>query len=96
MMSPFLKTYAKFWSLNGTGAQEPSWRLLKGRTKFSVEETEISLNSRESQALEIGVNQRQTDSLRWTCRIHDLQRRFSFGTRDQAWSLKSFCVAEFY
>ena len=29
--------------------------------------------------------------------IHDLQRRrFSFGTRDQAWSLKSFCVAEFY
>ena len=29
------------------------------------------------------------------CRIYDLQRRFSFGTRDQAWSLKSFCVAEF-
>ena len=34
------------------------------------------------------------DSLRWKCWIHDLQRRFSFGTRDQAWSLKSFCVAE--
>ena len=30
------------------------------------------------------------------CRICDLWRRFSFGTRDQAWSLKSFCVAEFY
>ena len=31
------------------------------------------------------------------CPIRDLQRRrFSFGTRDQAWSLKSFCVAEFY
>ena len=30
------------------------------------------------------------------CLICDLQRRFSFGTRDQAWSLKSFCVAEFY
>ena len=29
------------------------------------------------------------------CRIHDLQR-FSFGTRDQVWSLKRFCVAEFY
>ena len=28
--------------------------------------------------------------------ILDLQRRFSFGTRDQSWSLKSFCVAEFY
>ena len=32
----------------------------------------------------------------WCC-IRDLQkRRFSFRTRDQAWSLKSFCVAEFY
>ena len=30
------------------------------------------------------------------CQIHDFQRRFSFGSRDQAWSLKSFCVAEFY
>ena len=30
------------------------------------------------------------------CQIFDLQRRFSFGTRDQAYSLKSFCVAEFY
>ena len=30
-----------------------------------------------------------------SCRILDLKRRFSFGTRDQAWSLKSFCVAEF-
>ena len=29
------------------------------------------------------------------CRIHDLQRRFSFGPRDQAWSLKSFRAAEF-
>jgi len=29
------------------------------------------------------------------CQIRDLQR-FSFGTRDQAWSPKSFCVAEFY
>ena len=29
------------------------------------------------------------------CQIHDLQRkRFNFRTRDQAWSLKSFCVAE--
>ena len=28
------------------------------------------------------------------CQIHDLQyRRFSFGTRNQAWSLKSFCIA---
>ena len=27
------------------------------------------------------------------CRIRDLWRRFSFGTRDQAWSLKRFCVA---
>ena len=28
------------------------------------------------------------------CRTHDIQRkRFSFGTRDQAWSLKCFCVA---
>ena len=30
------------------------------------------------------------------CQIPDLQRSFNFGTRDQAWSLKSFCVAEFY
>ena len=30
------------------------------------------------------------------CWIHNLQRRFSFSTRDQAWSLKSFCVGEFY
>ena len=30
------------------------------------------------------------------CQICDLQRRLSFMTRDQAWSLKSFCVAEFY
>ena len=30
------------------------------------------------------------------CQIRDLRRRFSFGTRDQAWSLKSFCEAEFY
>ena len=29
--------------------------------------------------------------------IRGLQRRrFNFGTRDQAWSHKSFCVAEFY
>ena len=28
--------------------------------------------------------------------ILDLQRRFIFGTRDQALSLKSFCEAEFY
>ena len=26
----------------------------------------------------------------------EVQWRFSFRTRDQAWSLKSFCVAEFY
>ena len=30
------------------------------------------------------------------CQICDLLRRFSFGMRGQAWSLKSFCVAEFY
>ena len=30
------------------------------------------------------------------CQIRDLQRRFSFGTSDQAWSLKSFYVAEFH
>jgi len=30
------------------------------------------------------------------CQIPDLQRSFNFGTRNQAWSLKSFCVAEFY
>ena len=31
------------------------------------------------------------------CQIPDLhRRRFSFETRNQAWSLKSFCVAEFY
>ena len=30
---------------------------------------------------------------RW---IRDLWRRFSFGTQDQDWSLKNFCVAEFY
>ena len=31
------------------------------------------------------------------CRIHDLwRRRYSFGTRGQPWSLKSFCVAKFY
>ena len=31
------------------------------------------------------------------CWILDLwRRRFSFWTRDQAWSLKRFCVAEFY
>ena len=31
------------------------------------------------------------------CQIHDLWiRRFSFRTRDQAWSLKCFCLAEFY
>ena len=30
------------------------------------------------------------------CQIHDLQRRLSFGTTDQAWSLKSFYVAGFY
>ena len=30
------------------------------------------------------------------CWIHDFWRRFNFGTRDQAWSFKSFCVAEFF
>ena len=30
------------------------------------------------------------------CQILDLWTRLSFKTRDQAWSLKSFCVAEFY
>ena len=30
------------------------------------------------------------------CKIHDIQRRFSFGIKDQAWSLKSFCEAEFF
>ena len=30
------------------------------------------------------------------CRICDLWSRFSSRTRDQAWSLKNFCVAEFY
>ena len=30
----------------------------------------------------------------WICDLR--RRRFSFGTRDQAWSLKSFCIAEFY
>ena len=31
------------------------------------------------------------------CWIRDLwRRRFSFRTRDQTWSLKSLCVAEFY
>ena len=30
------------------------------------------------------------------CQIHDLRRRFSFRTRDQTWSLKSFSIAEFY
>ena len=30
------------------------------------------------------------------CQICDLWGRFGFGTRDQAWSLESFCVAEFY
>ena len=30
------------------------------------------------------------------CQILDLQSKFSVGTRDQARSLKSFCVAEFY
>ena len=30
------------------------------------------------------------------CRIRDVWRRFSVSTRDQAWSLKSFCVANFY
>ena len=29
------------------------------------------------------------------CRIPDLWR-FNLGTRDQAWSLKSFYIAEFY
>ena len=43
--------------------------------------------SEEKQALLIAYGVR--------CWIHDLQR-FSFGTRDQAWSLKTFCVAEFY
>ena len=30
------------------------------------------------------------------CRILDLWRRFSFENRDQAYSFKSFCAAEFY
>jgi len=30
------------------------------------------------------------------CQIRDLWKRFNFGTKDQAWSLKSFCVAVFY
>ena len=30
----------------------------------------------------------------WICDLR--RRRFSFGTRDQAWSLKSFCIAKFY
>ena len=29
------------------------------------------------------------------CQICDLLRRFNFGTRDQAWSLKSFCISQF-
>ena len=30
------------------------------------------------------------------CQILDLWRSFSFQTRDQPWSFRSFCVAEFY
>jgi len=30
------------------------------------------------------------------CQIRDIQRRFNFWTRDQAWSLKSLSTAEFY
>ena len=30
------------------------------------------------------------------CRIHDLWRRFSFGTRDQAWSCRVFVWQKFY
>ena len=30
------------------------------------------------------------------CQIRAIQRRFNFWTRDQAWSLKSLCTAEFY
>ena len=38
-----------------------------------------------------------SDSLWWKMLESDLQRRrLGFGTRDQAWSLKSFCVADFY
>ena len=37
-----------------------------------------------------------SDSLGEQCWIHDLQRGFSWGTRNQAWSLKRVCVAEFY
>ena len=36
-----------------------------------------------------------SDSLWWKTLESDLQRKLSFGTRDQAWSLKSFCVADF-
>ena len=37
----------------------------------------------------------QDDSLCEWCQFSDLWRRFCFRTRDQAWSLKSFFIAEF-
>ena len=43
-----------------------------------------------------GKNTRAVIAYGEWCQIHGLWSRFSFRTRDQAWSLKSFCVAEFY
>ena len=84
-----------------------AWRRVKDSVKFSCEDIKIwrfciTKYMRISALICILATSRKPegtssniDNLR--CQIHDLWRRgFRLGTRDQAWSLKSFCAAEFY
>ena len=61
------------------------------RVKEESEKAALKLNIQKTKIMASGP-----DSYGEWCQICDLQRRFNFRTRDQAWSLKTFCIAEFY
>ena len=75
-------------------------------TRKSLASKAENVCTEKAEWLELWVFLLRPENPRWAskmiaygewCRIRDLQRRrFNFGTRDQAWSLKGFYIADFY
>ena len=83
------------WKADRTGSQEPSWRRLRAEQVQCGEDGDLAELQGEP-GLRNGWARGRLVAHGDQCQIRDLWRRFSFRTRDQAWSLKSFCAAEFY
>ena len=94
MMRPFLKTTGHIWKADRTGTQEPSWRRLRAERVHCGGDGDLAQLQGEP-GLRNGWARGRLIAHGDQCQIRDLWR-FSFRTRDQAWSLKSFCAAEFY